>query len=58
MDKEKNKLSLVEAIKDKLRKEDKAVASCINFSKSDEDIISSMEYVKLLKFSKPEENDD
>lgn len=58
MDKEENKLSLVESIKDKLRDEDKAVASHIDFSKSDEDIISSMESAKLLKFNKHERKDD
>ena len=56
MAKEENKLSLVESIKDKLRKEDKVVVSHIDFSKSDEDIISSMESAKLLKFNKREDD--
>ena len=58
MEKKENKLSLVESIKSKLREADKAVASHIDFSKSDEEIISGMESAELLKFNKHENKDD
>ena len=58
MENEKNKLRLVELIKDKLDEEDQAIASHLDFSKTDEEIISSMESAELLKFNKQNDEND
>ena len=58
MKNEDNNLSLVESVKSKLRKEDQAVASHLDFSKSDDEIISSMKSADLLKFSESNKDDD
>jgi hypothetical protein len=54
----KDKLNLIESIIDRLRIEDEAIAKHLDFSKSDEEIISSMEFAELLKFSKVNSIDD
>lgn len=48
----KQALSLVESIKDSLRKEDQTVASCLDFTKTDEAIIADMLAAGLLKIKK------